>query len=60
MAFMADITYSPDDNGWYAHVWSKDGTLIADVPADGVLDSRENLVTAIHAQFGEIHLRNLD
>jgi len=35
MALHADITYSPDDGGYYAHIWSPDDKTIDETLPEG-------------------------
>ena len=58
---IADLTWSLDDNGWYATVWSVTGVPadITTIPKDGVLATEKDIRAAVRKKFGAIEMRVL-
>ena len=58
---IADITYSPDDGGYYATVWDKDtGKEHAVLPKDGVVSELKTLEYMVRSEYDDIRIMLLN
>lgn len=54
---VADITYSPDDGGYYATVWNKDtGHEEKVLPKDGVVGELNTLKYMLRSEYDDIKI----
>lgn len=54
---VADITYSPDDGGYYATIWHTDDCREqAVLPKDGVTETLNTLKYMIRAKYDDIKI----
>lgn len=59
---VADVTFSPDDDGWYATIWNTvTGRPIETLPSSiAVFETEKELRKSLRDKYGSITTRNID